>query len=588
MASSESLDTLGHSDNPGIQNSVAQKCDVVVIGDCDAFDASEFKHTRDPGLLYIEDSQASIPFLKEYFLNGFDETNAKAVHSKKWVISLGAVFIKQFIASRLGLKTKLIYEYSMKFMKEFEKSVKDAKVMILCTTFMFLWSSVERIARHAKSINPNIIIIAGGMTVYKAAKCRMDIDNKMLSQEDALVYSKRCPLFLAPIHETSVDYLIISLSGEETLFSLMKKLSNGDDVEKDSLLDIPNVAIYDPAMKNFRWKSIVHESPSNVSVDWSLEKMPENTWYPVQVGQGCPFRCAFCDFAQVSPKITYVEPDIVFETMKTIPLNKHGVRKVLFTNENLLTNKKVGMKFLQEMVDSKLNVKYTTFLRADAVQDEATADLLAKSGCVRAMIGVESVDATILKNMRKSCTPAQVERCLTLLMSRNIMAAASIITGFPGETQQTFENTMNALNRTAKDQPGVLVVAPFALLVAPMSPVSMPDMRKEFNLQGWGKFWKTDTLTYEKAAELAHSVSSKLEPYVTIRYNNEDDVDDFFEYSNDERRSIYFFRSYLASEYKINPNMPYPKSKKELKYAGDMKDEVRGAWRMLYKIILHK
>lgn len=87
----------------------------------------------------------------------------------------------------------------------------------------------------------------------------------------------------------------------------------------------------------------------------------------------------------------------------------------MFTNDNLLLNKKIAKEFLEALIARDLKVRWKAFVRfifmpvgvnstrADSVQDEEVAELMAKSGCTYVMIGVESAHQQVLDNMNKVC-----------------------------------------------------------------------------------------------------------------------------------------------------------------------------------------
>ena len=78
--------------------------------------------------------------------------------------------------------------------------------------------------------------------------------------------------------------------------------------------------------------------------------------------------------------------------------------------------------------------------------DEKLARLMKKSGCLFVKSGIESCDDTILKNMNKPSRVKDYVRAVRALVKYNISMVAFFIVGFPGETKETIENTINAMN----------------------------------------------------------------------------------------------------------------------------------------------
>jgi radical SAM superfamily enzyme YgiQ (UPF0313 family) len=69
-------------------------------------------------------------------------------------------------------------------------------------------------------------------------------------------------------------------------------------------------------------------------------------------------------------------------------------------------------------------------------------------------IGIESGDSRMLKAMGKTFTPAEAEDALQNLYERNVRVAALFLMGFPGETPESLEHTVNFMDRNRKYMSG--------------------------------------------------------------------------------------------------------------------------------------
>jgi len=355
-----------------------------------------------------------------------------------------------------------------------------------------------------------------------------------------------------------VDYMIVSTAGEDSMVKLLLSLVKGDDSWKAA----SNIYAYDKEQDKFSPTAVVADPTSHVLVDWSkfAHMFPPAAWYPVQVGQGCPFRCKFCDFVGISPKVIRTDINQVFDCIASIPLY-NGVRRVAFTNDNLLINRSSAKEFLTALIEKDLKVKFRAFIRADSVQDEEIADLLAKAGCVRAAIGMESGDLTILQNMDKHCTPEMLERCHNLLVSRGIIVFNTVIVGFPGETEESVQHTADVLN---KIPPTVATsVGVFRFIVMPLSPIAHPQERAKYNLKGMGGVWSHNTMDSDTAVKLVESMHARLKPHISIHYAGEEYIDDVLALPLEHKRELNHIRNTLVLRKKGLPDND-PRSDAEL------------------------
>jgi p-methyltransferase len=85
------------------------------------------------------------------------------------------------------------------------------------------------------------------------------------------------------------------------------------------------------------------------------------------------------------------------------------------------------------MIKNEFDLRWISFFRCSNADEEAI-DLMRESGCVGALLGIESGDQKILKYMNKSATLERYKWGMERLHQRGIATFASLICGFPGET----------------------------------------------------------------------------------------------------------------------------------------------------------
>lgn len=135
-----------------------------------------------------------------------------------------------------GLTCETVYTFNDSIKPDFERWVKGAKLLLISTSFMIQWKFVEAIAAHAKKVNPNITVIAGGMAVFKYyevffnlnvprnARAKQMLEKGELAKDAIAPMSFQNHLFLQPI-PSAIDFAICSLAGEHTLLKLVDSLA---------------------------------------------------------------------------------------------------------------------------------------------------------------------------------------------------------------------------------------------------------------------------------------------------------------------------------------------------------------------------
>jgi radical SAM superfamily enzyme YgiQ (UPF0313 family) len=95
-----------------------------------------------------------------------------------------------------------------------------------------------------------------------------------------------------------------------------------------------------------------------------------------------------------------------------------------------------------EILNRRLEVKWTSFARVDTVSEEILAKMKA-AGCSAVSFGVESGNPRILKTIKKGITRQQVVAAVNMCRRTGVTPHASFILGLPGETPQTIQETMD-------------------------------------------------------------------------------------------------------------------------------------------------
>ena len=77
---------------------------------------------------------------------------------------------------------------------------------------------------------------------------------------------------------------------------------------------------------------------------------------------------------------------------------------------------------------------------------------MKKAGCTAVGYGIESGSQTILDNMNKSATVEQAEEALRDTVRAGLQPIVQVMFGYPGETRETIQETINLFARV--DHPG--------------------------------------------------------------------------------------------------------------------------------------
>jgi len=197
--------------------------------------------------------------------------------------------------------------------------------------------------------------------------------------------------------------------------------------------------------------------------------------------RGCPYRCNFCNYPYLfsDNRFRYKSARRMVEEWQSyadaLDLEFIVCLDSLFTMPPARL-----VEFCQALIERRLNrIKWICYARADDLADERKTALMKEAGAYQVQIGLESGDQGQLDNMAKNVTVETNARAIDLCRKHGLTTVASLIVGFPGETQQTLDRTLNFLRR---HPPDFFFLAPFSTRATGV-PLLSADNRARFQLE---------------------------------------------------------------------------------------------------------
>ena len=165
-----------------------------------------------------------------------------------------------------------------------------------------------------------------------------------------------------------------------------------------------------------------------------------DTYYHLTIegARSCPFQCNFC--SETIQWGDYRKRPMSAFADQVLELAGKYNNKSFFMGDSLM-NPYIN-QFAGQLLERKADILYDGYLRADKpVTNRAFVKMWADSGCYRVRLGIESAAARVLDAMDKMTTPAVISDVLKTLANAGIRTTTYWITGFPGETEEEFQET---------------------------------------------------------------------------------------------------------------------------------------------------
>lgn len=308
----------------------------------------------------------------------------------------------------------------------------------------------------AKAINPDIVTLLGGphpTFMY----------NEILNDD-----------------KNHVDYIIMG-EPEQTLKQLLAALPEGKAKNVKGIVYREGEQV----LANDKQPHIVELdslSPAWDLLDWNDYQYhvdPCGRMASILTSRGCDMGCSFC-----SQRMFWREdwrcrkPEKVIEEMAHL-VDTYQIGFFTLIDAYPTKHRDRWELFLDLLIERKLGVYLLIETRVeDIIRD---ADILHKyreAGIIHVYLGAESADKDVLNSLNKGTDFEMNKRALDLLREANIITEASFMIGFPTETWDSIQNTIDSAIYLNPDIAVFPVVTPM-----PFTPIfdEMKDRIREFD-----------------------------------------------------------------------------------------------------------
>ncbi len=158
----------------------------------------------------------------------------------------------------------------------------------------------------------------------------------------------------------------------------------------------------------------------------------------VETGRGCCHSCEFCSISSYYG-CKYFKRDHA-DIIKDIQNSKNKYH--FFVDDNLIADRQNAKTLFEEI--APLKIKWAGQGTLAMAKDEQLLKAMKKSGCELILIGFESLEEESLKQMNKAWNKSVGERdeLVKRIHDAGIGIYATFVFGYDGDTEKTFENTI--------------------------------------------------------------------------------------------------------------------------------------------------
>ncbi len=340
--------------------------------------------------------------------------------------NLAAAYLTNFLRNR-GHRARYVNLFQHEKEKLAELLEADPYCVAITTTFYVVNLPVCEMVEFIRRHNSKVKIVVGGPLV---ANHNRNYEGDELK---------------AALDDIGADIYVVEGQGEETLARLVGCLKEGGDLGR-----VPNLIYYEGGKLRRTMPVAENSSLDENAIDWRA--FPEEDLGPTiqtRTARSCAFKCSFCNYPGRAGALTLASVETVereLESMRQLG----GVQNVVFIDDTFNVPLPRFKNLCRMMIEREFGFNWFSYFRCSN-SDEEAIELMARSGCKGVFLGIESGSPTILANMNKAATIEKYARGIDLLRKHGVMTFGSFIVGFPGETDETVDETLDFIRQTRPD-----------------------------------------------------------------------------------------------------------------------------------------
>lgn len=299
------------------------------------------------------------------------------------------------------------------------------------TTYSTTYQRTLQIRKQVLKINPNAKTIAGGPHAS-------GLPHEVVSEFDIVIVGEGEKALLEVVRAEGVQ---------------PKRLHR----TAGGFLPGPNI-IFGSPISNL--DTLPHPDYSLVDVDSYKRVVDGKRSFSILSSRGCPYKCLFCNSLIMGghKPVRFRTPHDVASEIKNLK-DTYGDVAFRFSDDIF----GLSLSWLRTLTDliRPLDITYRAFVRANQCTKKEFVTLLHEGGCKHIAIGIESGSDYILKKMRKGQTVKQAKEGIKNAKDAGLIVRIYLIVGFPGETWDTVQETIDFVRDTKPDEFVIYPLIPY-------------------------------------------------------------------------------------------------------------------------------
>lgn len=389
------------------------------------------------------------------------------------IISI-AGYIRKYVKRDLDMQVfnlnEILYEYAIsdqidveglfdKIEVEIKQRIEDFKPdMIACSTlFNACFAYVDTVVKSIEASGFRGLLLFGG----KVATNHYEAFLESFERIDAVCFAEGEVPFFQLLH--AEDY-------EEELERNLSFITRNNISEEfkpqayyvDDLDQIPIFAFDLLDMEKYIGK--YYESCKFASAKYLDSLSPKERGLYIISTRGCPYNCVFCCSHSIhGKKIRYRSADSIINEIIMLK-DRFNLDLINFQDDNFFNNKERAIEILDRLIELDLGLKYefANGIITYRVDDDIVSRL-KKIGIPGMTLAIESGSERVLRDIiQKPLQVPIIYRAVDTLKKHGLRVYASFVFGFPGETEEDRQKSLDLIKNIGFDWIHLFAAIPFS------------------------------------------------------------------------------------------------------------------------------
>ena len=179
----------------------------------------------------------------------------------------------------------------------------------------------------------------------------------------------------------------------------------------------------------------------------------------MESSRGCPYRCSFCYLEMYGTRFRQKSLKHFLDEITHVVEN-FNIKNIYFMDLEFGLNRDFVLNFCQALVSQKIHISWSCQTRVTDV-DREVLTWMKKSGCSLIHFGIEAGSDHVLNAIGKNIRQHDCIRAISLAHDIGIRTAVFVNFGFPGETEDDMEASINLAIRLNPTFAAFHLIVPF-------------------------------------------------------------------------------------------------------------------------------